>query len=94
MFVWNGRPRNEIAYRTARRRRRDGMSFKRIARELGVSPATVHQWTRDIDLTPEQRETPPLRAFRSSRPCRRQSPRRRVATQVSRTSRGVPRRGT
>ncbi|HYH59285.1 MAG TPA: hypothetical protein VD790_08710 [Thermoleophilaceae bacterium] len=49
-------PRNKGAYRTARRLRgRDGLSFKRIASELGISPATAHAWTRDIVLTPEQR---------------------------------------
>lgn len=32
------------------------MSIKRIARALGGSPASVHAWTRDIELTPEQRE--------------------------------------
>jgi len=32
------------------------MPFKRIATRLGVSPASVHLWTRDIRLTPEQEE--------------------------------------
>lgn len=31
------------------------MPIKRIAARLGVSPGTVHAWTRDITLTPEQR---------------------------------------
>lgn len=30
------------------------MPFKRIAAELGLSPSTVHLWTRDIELTPAQ----------------------------------------
>jgi transposase-like protein len=33
-----------------------GMSLKRIATRLGVSVSTVHSWTADIELTPEQRE--------------------------------------
>jgi hypothetical protein len=32
------------------------MAIKRIAARLGVSPASVHSWTRDIELTPAQRE--------------------------------------
>jgi hypothetical protein len=31
------------------------MPFKRIASRLGVSVSTVHSWTREIRLTPEQR---------------------------------------
>lgn len=38
----------------ARVLRRDGWSHKRIAALLGVSPASVHAWTRDIQLTAEQ----------------------------------------
>jgi hypothetical protein len=30
------------------------MPIKRIAARLGVSPTSVHYWTRDIELTPEQ----------------------------------------
>jgi hypothetical protein len=40
----------------ARRLRRDGMPFKRIAAQLGVSVSTVHSWTRGIKLTPGQRQ--------------------------------------
>lgn len=32
------------------------MPIKRIATALGVSPSSVHAWTRDIELTAEQRE--------------------------------------
>jgi hypothetical protein len=32
------------------------MALKRIAAMLGVSPATAHNWTSDIELTPEQRD--------------------------------------
>jgi hypothetical protein len=35
--------------------RRRGISFKRIAASLDVSPASVVAWTRDIELTAEQR---------------------------------------
>jgi hypothetical protein len=31
------------------------MPIKRIAGRVSVSPGTVHAWTRDIELTPEQR---------------------------------------
>ena len=31
------------------------MPIKRIAARLAVSPGTVHAWTRDIELTPQQR---------------------------------------
>jgi transcriptional regulator with XRE-family HTH domain len=40
----------------ARRLRREhGMSIRSIAAQLGVSPSSVQGWTRDIELTPEQR---------------------------------------
>jgi hypothetical protein len=42
--------------REARRLRREGEPLKRIAALLEVSVSTVHGWTRDIRLTPEQRE--------------------------------------
>lgn len=32
------------------------MPFKRIAKELSASVATIHSWTRDIELTPEQHQ--------------------------------------
>lgn len=40
----------------ARRLREAGVPYKRIAKRLGVSVGSVHRWTRDIELTPEQRE--------------------------------------
>jgi hypothetical protein len=56
MFVGTGRLRKPDEYREARRLRRvDGSSLKTIAGQLGVSPSTVHGWTRDIELTAEQR---------------------------------------
>jgi uncharacterized protein YjcR len=39
----------------ARELRRAGLPYKRIAAALGVSPSSAHAWTRDIELTAEQR---------------------------------------
>jgi hypothetical protein len=39
----------------ARELRRRGKSMKAIAREIGVSPGSVHLWTADIDIGDEQR---------------------------------------
>ena len=58
MFAWAGDPRNAAAYNAARRRRSAGVSFKRIAKELEISPATAHRWTRDIELAPGQLQRP------------------------------------
>lgn len=41
--------------RLARELRREGMSHKRIASRIGVSASSVHAWTKDIELTEEQR---------------------------------------
>jgi hypothetical protein len=41
--------------RQARLLRADGLPYKRIAARLGVSVGSVHRWTRDIELTPEQK---------------------------------------
>jgi transcriptional regulator with XRE-family HTH domain len=35
-----------------RLRREQGMPMKQIARRLGVSPSSVHLWTRDIEIAP------------------------------------------
>jgi hypothetical protein len=40
----------------ARELREAGMPYKRIAARLGVSPGTAYAWTRDIELTEEQKE--------------------------------------
>lgn len=41
----------------ARRLRREaGMPMKQIAAKLDVSPASVHLWTKDIQLTPAQKQ--------------------------------------
>jgi len=37
-----------------RLRREEGLPMKQIAARLGVSPGSVHLWTRDISLTREQ----------------------------------------
>lgn len=44
------------AERTEARRLRAtlGVPMKQIASQLGVSPGTVHAWTRDIEIPPEQ----------------------------------------
>jgi hypothetical protein len=55
MFVGTGTPRKPIEREEARRLREEGISIKRIAGMLGVSPSSVFHWTRDIELTPEQR---------------------------------------
>jgi hypothetical protein len=48
--------RKHAEYREARRlRRTEGTPLKRLAARLGVSVSTVHVWTRDIELTPEQK---------------------------------------
>lgn len=39
----------------ARELRRAGISYKRIAARLDVSPSSVHAWTKDIELTAEQK---------------------------------------
>jgi hypothetical protein len=38
----------------ARELRQAGMPYKRIAARLGVSPSSVHLWTKDIELTDDQ----------------------------------------
>jgi hypothetical protein len=40
----------------ARRLRREGFPYRKIAAALSVSIGSVHLWTNDIELTPEQRE--------------------------------------
>jgi hypothetical protein len=42
-------------YEARRLRRMDGTPLKQIAAKLGVSVSSVHGWTRDIELTDEQR---------------------------------------
>jgi hypothetical protein len=36
-------------------RKEDGLPYKKIAAQLGVSPSSVFHWTRDIQITEEQR---------------------------------------
>jgi hypothetical protein len=52
MYPRNPRKPRELAQ--ARELRRQGMSIKRIASAIRVSPSSVMAWTGDIVLTPEQ----------------------------------------
>jgi hypothetical protein len=56
MFVGTGTLRKPREHAEARSLRKQGVSLKRIAARLGVSPTTVLLWTRDIELTEEQRQ--------------------------------------
>jgi hypothetical protein len=47
-------PRKPLELERARELRRQGMSLKRIASAIGVSPSSVMTWTEDIVLTSEQ----------------------------------------
>jgi hypothetical protein len=47
-------PRKPLELAKARALRREGLSLKRIASLVGVSPSSVMVWTSDILLTPEQ----------------------------------------
>jgi hypothetical protein len=49
-------PRNREQHRQARELRTEGVPYKRIAAALHISPATALAWTRDIELTAEQKE--------------------------------------
>lgn len=51
---WRANPQAQTESR--RLRSEQGLSVKTIAAQLGVSPASVSAWTRDIVLTEEQRE--------------------------------------
>jgi hypothetical protein len=42
-------------YQLARELRQGGMPYKRIASKIGVSASSVHTWTKDIELTEEQK---------------------------------------
>lgn len=48
------KPKERVEAR--RLRREQGMAINRIASLLQVSASSVHAWTRDIQLTPDQRE--------------------------------------
>src|SRR5215210_683762 len=78
----------------ARELRRDGLPYKRIAAQLGVSPSSAHLWTRDIVLTEEQKafnlRGPPWAAESGSRspPCRKLG--RKVPCHEAGVSRGGP----
>ena len=40
----------------ARKLRQEGIPFKQIAKQLGVSPGSVHLWCRDIQISKRQHE--------------------------------------
>ena len=46
---------NVAEHKLARELRRSGMPYKRIASRIGVSASSVHAWTKDIELTKEQK---------------------------------------
>lgn len=54
MFVGTGKPRKPSKRAAARVLRENGWSYKKIAAELDVSPASAFNWTRDIPLTQNQ----------------------------------------
>jgi transposase-like protein len=57
MFVGNGKTRKPKERAEARRlRREEGLPYKQIARRLGVSPESVHNWARDIPISEEHRK--------------------------------------
>jgi len=56
MFVGTSKPRKPLERAAARRLRGKGMPYKKIAAYLGVSPHSVMNWTRDIEITDEQRK--------------------------------------
>jgi hypothetical protein len=55
MFGAVAKLRKPNEYWEARGMRRKGTPMKQIAARLQVSPGTIHRWTADIKLTPEQR---------------------------------------
>jgi len=57
MFAPPSRPRKAREYAEARRLRREqGLPMKVIAKRLGVSPGTVHNWTADIEIAAEHEQ--------------------------------------
>src|SRR6185503_11812862 len=52
MFVRAKRRERELA----RELRTSGLPYREIARRLAVSVNSAYRWTKDIELTPEQRE--------------------------------------
>jgi hypothetical protein len=55
MFDMRHGPRDPERHRKARELRAQGVPYKRIAALLEISPATAFAWTKDIELTPEQK---------------------------------------
>src|SRR5215203_1251223 len=46
---------NVAEHKLARELRRSGVPYKRIASRIGVSASSVYAWTKDIELTKEQK---------------------------------------
>jgi len=55
--------RKQVEYEKAMVLRKTGRSIKKIAKLLDVSVSIVHVWTKDVELTDEQRERVMLRKF-------------------------------
>src|ERR671914_1535131 len=49
-------PRDRVKHRKARELRFEGPPYKRIAALLQISPATALAWTKDIELTSQQKQ--------------------------------------
>jgi hypothetical protein len=49
-------PRDRVKHRKARELRFEGTPYKRIAALLQISPATALAWTKDIELTSQQKQ--------------------------------------
>lgn len=56
MFVSSKGPRLAVEYAEARRLRAEGLPLRAIATSVGASLASVSTWTRDIELTADQRD--------------------------------------
>ena len=87
MFPWPDESAvagNESTSELARTLREQGVSIKRIAAAVGVSQSSVSLWTRDIELTPDQRSRN-LRGLGG--PLNREDVRRRAASWAARCRR-------
>jgi transposase len=83
MFDQRFRPYKAAEYAEARRLRAEqGMPMKQIAARLGVSVGSVHLWTKDIKISPQQAERNLARArAKAARSWRIKNRERRLAFQ-------------
>jgi transposase len=83
MFDQPSRPYKAAEYSEARRlRTEEGMPMKQIAVRLGVSVGSVHLWTKDIEINPEQAQRNLARArAKASRTWRTKNRERRLGFQ-------------